>query len=255
MDKTYYNTKKHLIINENDEILEKISYFQFAQKIININFNNWNKVYPYKSSSITILKDPENIDINSNLFYFEKTLLFNIKEVLSFWNKYYRVFLKEGWVITSNKIKVVENLIKNVKVSSIIDYLKLVLNNIEDNEVTKHLKREYEKLDTILPDSVLWDFLFKKFTNKSNLFNPKELIYPFNFNLSQKKALESIFNSNISVIEWPPWAWKTQTILNIIANLAIMQDKTIAVVSNNNSAIANVKEKLEKDWYDFFVAM
>jgi len=40
MDKTYYNTKKHLIINENDEILEKISYFQFAQKIININFNN-----------------------------------------------------------------------------------------------------------------------------------------------------------------------------------------------------------------------
>jgi hypothetical protein len=35
--------------------------------------------------------------------------------------------------------------------------------------------------------------------------------------------------------------------LNIIANLAIKQDKNIAVVSNNNSAIANVKEKLEKD--------
>lgn len=255
MDKTYYNTKKHLIINENDEILEKISYFQFAQKIININFNNWNKVYPYKSSSITILKDPENIDINSNLFYFEKTLLFNIKEVLSFWNKYYRVFLKEGWVITSNKIKVVENLMKNEKVSSIIDYLKLVLNNIKNDEITVYLKREYEKLDTILPDSVLWDFLFRKFINKSNFLKPKELIYPFNFNLSQKKALESIFDSNISVIEWPPWTWKTQTILNIIANLAIMQDKTIAIVSNNNSAIANVKEKLEKEWYDFFIAM
>jgi hypothetical protein len=34
-----------------------------------------------------------------------------------------------------------------------------------------------------------------------------------------------------------------------------MQDKTIAIVSNNNSAIANVKEKLEKQGYDFFVAM
>ncbi|NUJ97501.1 AAA family ATPase [Candidatus Gracilibacteria bacterium] len=255
MDKTYYNTKKHLIINENDEILEKISYFQFAQKIININFNNGNKVYPYKSSSITILKDPENIDINSNLFYFEKTLLFNIKEVLSFGNKYYRVFLKEGGVITSNKIKVVENLMKNEKVSSIIDYLKLVLNNIKNDEITVYLKREYEKLDTILPDSVLGDFLFRKFINKSNFLKPKELIYPFNFNLSQKKALESIFDSNISVIEGPPGTGKTQTILNIIANLAIMQDKTIAIVSNNNSAIANVKEKLEKEGYDFFIAM
>jgi len=209
----------------------------------------------YKSNSVTILKDPKNIDINSNLFYLEKTLLFNIKEVLYFWNKYYRVFLKEWWVITSYKIKIIENLMKDEKVSSIIDYLKLVLDNIENNEVTKHLKREYEKLENILPGSVLWDFLFKKFTNKTSYFKPKELIYPFNFNLSQKRALESVFDSNISVIEWPPWTWKTQTILNIIANLAIMQDKTIAVVSNNNSAIANVRDKLEKEWYDFFVAM
>ncbi len=255
MDKTYYNNKKHLFINENNEVLENISYFQFAWNKINIRFSNWDKIYSYKSNSITILKDPKNIDIYSNLFYLEKTLLFNIKEVLYFWNKYYRVFLKEWWVITSDKIKIIENIMKDEKVSSIIDYLKLVLNNIENNEVTKHLKREYEKLENILPGSVLWDFLFKKFTNKTSYFKPKELIYPFNFNLSQKRALESVFDSNISVIEWPPWTWKTQTILNIIANLAIMQDKTIAVVSNNNSAIANVREKLEKDWYDFFVAM
>ncbi|MCH8518314.1 AAA family ATPase [Candidatus Gracilibacteria bacterium] len=201
------------------------------------------------------MKDPKNIDINSNLFYLEKTLLFNIKEVLYFGDKYYRVFLKEGGVITSNKIKVIENLIKNEKVSSVIDYLKLVLNNIENNEVTKHLKREYEKLENILPDSVLGDFLFKKITAKTRCFKTKQLIYPFNFNLSQKKALESVFDSSISVIEGPPGAGKTQTILNIIANLAIMQDKTIAVVSNNNSAIANVREKLEKEGYDFFVAM
>jgi hypothetical protein len=33
--------------------------------------------------------------------------------------------------------------------------LKSVLENIENNEVTKLLKREYEKLETILPESVL----------------------------------------------------------------------------------------------------
>lgn len=43
--------------------------------------------------------------------------------------------------------------------------------------------------------------------------------------------------SNISVIEGPPGTGKTQSILNIIANLAIMQGKTVAVVSGNNAAI------------------
>jgi hypothetical protein len=255
MNKVYYNNQKHLIINEKNEVLEGISFFQFAWNKINIKFSNWDKVYSYNTNSITLLKDPKEIDINTSLFYYEKTLLFSPKEVLYFWDKYYRVFLGNWKIVTSNKIKVVENLMRDRKVSSIIDYLHLVLNNIEDNEVTKYLKREYEKLDTISPDSVLWDFLFKKFTSKTNFFRINELIYPFNFNLSQKRALENIFSSNISVIEWPPWTWKTQTILNIIANLAIMQDKTIAIVSNNNSAISNVKEKLEKEWYDFFVAM
>jgi hypothetical protein len=34
-----------------------------------------------------------------------------------------------------------------------------------------------------------------------------------------------------------------------------MQDKTVAVVSNNNSAVSNVKEKLEEEGYGFFLSM
>jgi len=41
MDKTYYNNKKHLFINENDEVLENISFFQFDWSKINIKFSNW----------------------------------------------------------------------------------------------------------------------------------------------------------------------------------------------------------------------
>lgn len=48
---------------------------------------------------------------------------------------------------------------------------------------------------------------------------------------------------------------KTQTILNIIANI-LMQGKTVQVVSNNNSATENVYEKLSSDKYNlgFLVA-
>ena len=51
----------------------------------------------------------------------------------------------------------------------------------------------------------------------------------------------------------PPGTGKTQTILNIIAN-AVLQKKSIAVVSNNNSAVLNVAEKLKKYVLDFLVA-
>ncbi len=51
------------------------------------------------------------------------------------------------------------------------------------------------------------------------------------------------------MIEGPPGTGKTQTILNLIANL-LYHDKSVAIVSNNNSAIHNVLEKLS----DFHIA-
>lgn len=82
---------------------------------------------------------------------------------------------------------------------------------------------------------------------------PKELIYPFGINESQMEAVKEAFSSQLSIIEGPPGTGKTQTILNIIANI-IVNGKTCAVVSNNNSAVENVYEKLEKNKLDFLVA-
>jgi DNA polymerase III delta prime subunit len=72
---------------------------------------------------------------------------------------------------------------------------------------------------------------------------PKCVIYPFGCNASQKKAVENALTNQVSIIQGPPGTGKTQTILNIIANLLI-HGKTILVVSNNNSAVGNVAEKL-----------
>jgi DNA polymerase III delta prime subunit len=83
---------------------------------------------------------------------------------------------------------------------------------------------------------------------------PKEtLIYPFGCNESQKLAVETTLGNSISIVEGPPGTGKTQTILNIIANL-IVQNKTVAIVSNTNAAVFNVREKLEKYGYGMVVA-
>lgn len=71
------------------------------------------------------------------------------------------------------------------------------------------------------------------------------LIFPFGVNESQLAAVERAFGAQVSVIEGPPGTGKTQTILNILANI-LLRGKTVAVLSNNNSAVENVYEKLAK---------
>ncbi|WP_183138679.1 AAA domain-containing protein [Pseudomonas syringae group genomosp. 3] len=85
------------------------------------------------------------------------------------------------------------------------------------------------------------------------LESPGNFIFPFGLNESQLKAVEEAFRSQISVIEGPPGTGKTQTILNIIANI-LLQGKTVAVVSNNNPAVENIYEKLGKCGLDYLVA-
>lgn len=70
------------------------------------------------------------------------------------------------------------------------------------------------------------------------------MIFSFGFNISQKDATEKAMMNQISIIEGPPGTGKTQTILNIIAN-AYIEGKSVAVISNNNSATSNVFEKLD----------
>lgn len=109
----------------------------------------------------------------------------------------------------------------------------------------------YDKIDYVSEGSILAAFLTHKLYNKTQPIAPA--IYPFSFNLSQKDSVENALTNTLSIIEGPPGTGKTQTILNIIAN-AVMRGESVAIVSSNNSATANVLEKLKKHSVDFIAA-
>ncbi|MCG8156157.1 AAA family ATPase [Brenneria goodwinii] len=100
------------------------------------------------------------------------------------------------------------------------------------------------------PDTVLHAYC----SGQSRSQEPvSHFIFPFGINESQLKAVEQAFTSQISLIEGPPGTGKTQTILNIVANI-LLQQKSVAILSNNNSAVENVYEKLGKVDLDYLVA-
>ncbi|POT57777.1 helicase [Citrobacter amalonaticus] len=108
------------------------------------------------------------------------------------------------------------------------------------------------QLEKIVPHPDIALHAYCRGTNATRRL-PEHLIYPFGLNESQMKSVEQAFSAQISVIEGPPGTGKTQTILNILANI-MLQQRSVAIVSNNNAPVDNVYEKLAKVDLDYVIA-
>ena len=141
-------------------------------------------------------------------------------------------------------VQVVRSVTVEAKSSSVIGYLKEIasLCEIKNDDAENVLAKNYERLGFINPESALPLYLDPQ-GHKVKCLGAARPIFPFGCNKSQFRAVKNALDNSLSVIQGPPGTGKTQTILNIIANL-IVNKKTVLVVSNNNSAIENVVEKL-----------
>jgi superfamily I DNA and/or RNA helicase len=154
-----------------------------------------------------------------------------------------------------NRTRIVRTAVSGDKAFSVFNYLKEIADTVglKTEEGDNILARSYDSISEIPEDCILASLLNGSLsTRNDNSSNPD--FFPFGFNLSQRKAVNTAFANNLSVIEGPPGTGKTQTILNIIAN-AVLNGQSVAVVSSNNSATKNVYEKLEKNGIEFIAAL
>lgn len=121
-----------------------------------------------------------------------------------------------------------------------------------DDDKTVSLADKYAKMEFVAKNSLLEAYLnVETYRQPSNAQSAP--IFPFGCNRSQYQAVRNALENNISVIQGPPGTGKTQTILNIMANL-LLDGKTMEIVSNNNSAVENIEEKLQACGLDFICA-
>lgn len=250
------DVKKEMIIIDNQFVrnISSCIFYSKENKYI-IKYDNNNSLYFFSKARVKYLTNPTMVSPDDYAFYLNGKLLENLKEIYKFnyYNDhYYRMFFRDNSYLDfeGNEIKKISK-----KFSNVIKYIREVSNitSLSTKDGNKLLCREIEKIKVDSLDNALANYL--KLSDDLTRTNDIEtIIFPFGCNSSQYEAVENAIYNKISVIEGPPGTGKTQTILNIVANI-IIRNMNCQIVSNNNAAIENIDEKLKKYNLDFFEAL
>lgn len=223
-----------------------------------VRFSSSPRVFNYNQARLLYLTHPESINLGEKGLYIKNKHINNVTELLRFTNgryTFYRVTYANGYYenLDGSEVYVTRTPI-NKNGGSTWDYLRKLAAETglltEDDESI--LSKQYELVDMKRDNVPLAQYLGDK-TKLAAHPLPNQVYFPFGCNASQKSAVEAALTHQVSIIQGPPGTGKTQTILNIIANL-LVEGKSVLVVSNNNSAVENVAEKLDGEGLGFIVA-
>lgn len=253
-------TSENLIIIKGQIKTSEIESCQNNNGNYSIIFRNSSSVYSYKEENVIWLTHPDKPDPANYQIATQRRILSNI-ETLSIFKSdsesYWHIRFQNGkeYDYKGKDLQITRSCLAETCSKDIFGYLKKVaeVNELKADDGTKLLAKQYEKINFIADNRAIAVYLNPQKYKLQTQSTPT-LIFPFGCNASQQKAVQTAFENQISVVQGPPGTGKTQTILNIIANI-LVRGKTVQVVSNNNSAIVNVLEKLSKYDMGFIVAL
>lgn len=252
-----------IIIRGEDKTGQIVSAdFNSATQRYDVCFSGSTIVYHYAPYSVMILECPQWIDAESVEITCRGNKLFAIESIQRFCDvddvEFWHISFQNGSEHTYDihDLDISFSCLIEPRSADVLGYLRELsrVNELKSPDGEILLEKQYNKLAFVGDDTTLAVYLNPE-EYRIRRYETQDTIFPFGGNASQFQALENALNNQISIIQGPPGTGKTQTILNIIANL-LMKNKTVQVVSSNNSATLNVMEKLASPQYalDFLVA-
>jgi len=247
------NSRQNLVIIKGKDHTENILRItQEAERTI-VTYKN-GKSYRYARHNVARFSNPDRIPTENCRIFVNGDVLSDVVEILNF-KKWVKIFHSSGncRCCLFSELSVQRVGSSNGRNKDILDYFRELAEGftLRTDEDESLLTMKYRQLNVVSQRSILSSFL----KTHSLGYDPvsSDLIFPFGCNMSQKTAVHRAIQYPVSLIQGPPGTGKTQTILNLIGNMLLL-GKRVAVVSNNNSAIANVLEKLEKYELNFVTA-
>ena len=247
------DSRQNLIIIKGKDRTDQILHIERANERMVVTYNN-GKSYFYAEENVTCLSNPCRIPIEHCQVMVEGDLLLDIEEVLQF-EDWVKIFLSNGdsRCCMFSDFSAQRMTSSDGRSSDVLAYFRELAEkaSLRTNDDQSLIAIKYRNLDTVSCDSILSSFLQACPLGPGMVSS--DYIFPFGCNMSQKMAVQRAMRHPVSLIQGPPGTGKTQTILNLIGNMLLL-GKRVAVVSNNNSATANVLEKLKKYELDFVAA-
>lgn len=265
---------KHLVLildkgNLSDKT-EKIEYIEEQDEKVRIKYNHSETEYSYNKERVAFYKITGEIITPEESVLYYNNFPKDFDQILHF-GEYVKVkYRRKSELYPSSEVKIQSLNDHAPEYTSYFEYFKTLADHLpemkkdqpEDTDSDEidpaaprqqgFISKSFDKINIKSTEHVLSDYLegkYKKYQPDSHV-----LIYPFGCNANQKEAVRNAFSHNITAVEGPPGTGKTQTILNIIAN-AVIRGKSVGIVSGNNSATANVQEKLVDKGYGFLTAL
>lgn len=236
--------------NEFGDRTRDIAEIRTLGQRIEIVFINSGKPFGYGPDRVRILRDPKRHPLTQGEWVEANgSVRESAIEVLTFtgtggtWCRiFYKTQAAERYVTyPASQVRVITSATQIPAVAEVLSYWRRVVSGFPREDP---LRPKYEKLAFVHPESVLNSFL----SGSPIESRPRDIapIFPFRCNLSQRKAVKNALTCSVSVIEGPPGTGKTETILNLIANIVAVQHMTVGIVSFGNAAVDNVRDKLDE---------
>jgi AAA domain/Protein of unknown function (DUF2726) len=236
--------------NQFEDKTRDVSEIRAEGQLIEIVFIRSNKIFSYGRDRVRILRNPQRYGLREG----ERVEAYgstwgSATDVLTFtctggaWSRiFYGTQAGEDYrTYPASQVRVITSATGTPAVASVLHYWRTVVSRLPRDDP---LRPGYEKLSFVHPESVLNSFL----SGSPIESRPQDVapIFPFRCNLSQRAAVEKALTCSVSVIEGPPGTGKTETILNLIANIVAIQHMTVGIVSFGNAAVDNVRDKLDE---------
>jgi hypothetical protein len=244
------------IVDKTSEVLD----YEVDGDVIHITFRTAKgpRAYRYAARNVTILRDPVSTNIDRWTFVrFNGQTLHGVTDLLCFrgpagtwWRAFFPDRAGESYrTCRHEEVSIAQNPGTGSDAHKILSYWQDVVSHLAQDDP---LRGPYANFRTVPQESVLNLYLHGHAPDPEA--EGEGYIFPFSSNLSQREALRKGLTHRISVIDGPPGTGKTQTILNLVANIIRYPGKSVGIVSSNNAAVENVRDKLAKEGFSHVVA-
>lgn len=240
-----------LIMMKGKDYTEKVIRIEPQPPYVKLILSNGREYTP-RCENTYIADLYENVNLNDKIVLCNSVPLLNVMNLLDFGEQYRVVFqMGKSQIYPRESIRLEDDLQK--KHHKLWKYWCDIAQHVRIGESrSDFVARTFASISCIHPESSLAQYMDGSYQKME--FGDIPLIFPFDFNQSQQDAIVHALCNSISIIEGPPGTGKTQTIINLIANLVGQRNLSVAVVSGTNEAVRNVQEKLSQEGYRFLLA-